>query len=95
MDGTVCPVWDWSAIPGLHSGKAGYTSMNIQLAAGLAGQVAVVGSIPVRGATHDARAFAASGLRGLIAGTDAAADLGYTGVDGIRIPAFRRSGLVS
>ena len=24
VDGTACPVWDWSAIPGLFSGKAGY-----------------------------------------------------------------------
>ena len=23
-DGTVCPVWDWSAIPGLFSARAGY-----------------------------------------------------------------------
>ena len=24
VDGTVCPVWDWSAIPGLFSARAGY-----------------------------------------------------------------------
>jgi DDE superfamily endonuclease len=89
VDGTVCPVWDWAAIPGLFSGKAGYTGMNVQLAATVSGQVAAIGPVPVRGARHDAYAFATSGLRELIAGMDAAADLGYTGVDGIAIVPFR------
>ena len=26
-DGSVCPVWDWDAIPDLFSGKAGYAGM--------------------------------------------------------------------
>ena len=80
VDGTVCPVWDWSAIPGLFSGKAGYPGMNVQIAATMAGDLAAVGPVPVRGARHDAHAFEASGLKDLIAGMDAAADLGYTGV---------------
>jgi len=88
-DGTVCPVWDWSAIPGLFSAKAGYPGMNIQVAATMAGQVAAIGPVPVPGARHDAHAFAASGLAALIAGMDTAADLGYTGVDGIDIVPFR------
>jgi hypothetical protein len=29
VDGTVAPTWDWSAIPDLYSGKAGYAGMNI------------------------------------------------------------------
>src|SRR4249919_3300736 len=33
VDGTVCPVWDWDAIPDLYSGKARYTGMNVQIAA--------------------------------------------------------------
>ena len=89
VDGTVCPVWDWSAIPGLFSGKAGYPGMNVQIAATMAGDLAAVGPVPVRGARHDAHAFEASGLKDLIAGMDAAADLGYTGVDGIAIVPFR------
>ena len=89
VDGTVCPVWDWSAIPGLFSGKAGYPGMNVQIAATMAGDLAAVGPVPVRGARHDAHAFEASGLKDLIAGMDAAADLGYTGVDGIVIVPFR------
>jgi len=89
VDGTVCPVWDWAAIPGLFSGKAGYAGMNVQIAATLAGGLAAVGPVPVPGARHDAYAFAASGLKDLIAGMDAAADLGYTGVDGIAIVPFR------
>jgi DDE superfamily endonuclease len=89
VDGTVCPVWDWSAIPGLFSGKAGYAGMNVQVAATVAGQVAAVGPVPVPGARHDACAFEASGLKDLIAGMDAAADLGYTGVEGIAIVPFR------
>ena len=83
VDGTVCPVWDWAAIPGLFSGKARYAGMNVQIAATLGGGLAAVGPVPVPGARHDAYAFAASGLKDLIAGMDAAADLGYTGVDGI------------
>jgi transposase len=89
VDGTVCPVWDWSAIPGLFSGKAGYPGMNVQVAATMAGDVAAIGPIPVPGARHDAHAFEASGLKDLIAGMDAAADLGYTGVAGIAIVPFR------
>jgi hypothetical protein len=89
VDGTVCPVWDWSAIPGLFSGKAGYAGMNVQIAATMAGDLAAVGPVPVPGARHDAHAFEASGLKDLIAGMGAAADLGYTGVDGIAIVPFR------
>jgi hypothetical protein len=89
VDGTIAPTWDWAAIPDLFSGKAGYPGMNIQIAATMAGQLAAVGPVPVHGARHDARAFAASGLKDLIAGMDAAADLGYTGVDGIAIVPFR------
>lgn len=89
VDGTVCPVWDWSAIPGLFSGKAGYAGMNVQIAATTAGDLAAVGPGPVPGARHDAHAFEASGLKELIAGIHAAADLGYTGVDGIAIVPFR------
>jgi len=89
VDGTVCPVWDWSALPGLFSGKAGYPGMNIQIAATIAGDLAAVGPVPVPGARHDAHALQASGLKELIAGTHAAADLGYTGVDGIAIVPVR------
>jgi hypothetical protein len=88
-DGTVCPVWDWSAIPGLFSGKAGYPGMNVQIAATMGGDLAAAGPMPVRGARHDAHAFEASGLKDLIAGMDAAVDLGYTGIDGIAIVPFR------
>src|SRR5260370_18165078 len=28
---TVCPVWDWNAIPDLYSAKAKYTGLNVQL----------------------------------------------------------------
>lgn len=89
VDGTVAPVWDWKAVPDLFSGKAGYPGMNIQIAATMAGRLAAVGPVPVHGARHDARAFAVSGLKDLIAGMHAAADLGYTGVDGIAIVPFR------
>ena len=65
--------------------------MNVQIAAAMAGDLAAVGPVPVRGARHDAHAFEASGLKDLIAGMDAAAGLGYTGVDGIAIVPFRTS----
>jgi DDE superfamily endonuclease len=39
---------------------------------------------------RDAQAFAASGLAGPLAGTPAAADLGYVGVQGVEIVPFKR-----
>ena len=89
--GTVCPTWDWNAIPDLFSGKAGYPGMNIQIAADLGGEVAAIGPEPVHGARHDAHAYEASGLKSLLENVrNKAADLGYTGVDGIDVVPFRR-----
>jgi hypothetical protein len=62
-DGTVCPTWDWKAVPDLYSGKARYTGMNVQIACNLNGDVAAIGPVPVPGARHDAYAFEASGLK--------------------------------
>ena len=59
--------------------------MNLQIAATPGGRVAAIGPVPVHGARHDARAFEASGLKALLAGLPAAADLGYLGVEGIAI----------
>ena len=89
VDGTIAPTWDWSAIPDLYSGKAGYPGINIQIAATVDGRLAALGLIPVHGARHDAAAFEASGLKDRLAGLHAAADLGYTGVDGIAVVPFR------
>ena len=89
VDGTIAPTWDWTAVPDLYSGKAGYPGMNLQVAATLSGRVAAIGPVPVPGARHDAHAYAASGLKDLLAGRPAAADLGYLGVDGITIVPFR------
>jgi len=95
VDGTVCPTWDWDAIPDLFSGKAGYAGMNVQIAANLNGDVAAIGPVPVHGARHDACAFEASGLKELLENSmesnDTAADLGYIGVDGIGIVPFKRA----
>ena len=92
--GTVCPVWDWDAIPDLYSGKARYTGMNVQIACDLKGDVAAIGPVPVHGARHDAYAFEASGLKEIlqesIAAGNTGADLGYIGVDGIGIVPFKR-----
>ena len=85
VDGTIAPTWDWAAIPDLFSGKPGYPGMNLQIAATPGGRVAATGAVPVHGARHDAHAFQASGLKNL----PAAADPGYTGVDGIAIVPFR------
>jgi len=63
--------------------------MNLQVAATLSGRVAAIGPVPVHGARHDAHAFEASGLKDLLAGLPAAADLGYRGVDGITIVSHR------
>jgi hypothetical protein len=89
VDGTIAPTWDRAAIPDLFSGKAGYPGMNLQIAATPGGRVAAIGAVPVHGARHDAHAFEASGLKNLLAGLPAAADLGYLGVDGIAIVPFR------
>ena len=93
-DGTVCPTWDWNAVPDLFSGKAGYAGMNVQIAATLNGDVAAIGPVPVHGARHDAYAFEASGLKAILENSremdDIAADLGYIGVNGIGIVPFKR-----
>jgi hypothetical protein len=44
----------------------------------------------VHGARHDAYAFEASGLKDILAGIHAAADLGYTGVEGIDVIPFKK-----
>jgi hypothetical protein len=91
VDGTVCPVWDWAAVPDLFSGKVGFAGMNIQIAARLDGEVAAIGPVPVHGARHDAHAYEASGLKLLLGRVgNKAADLGYIGVDGIDIVPFKR-----
>ncbi len=94
VDGTVCPVWDWNAIPDLYSGKARYTGMNVQVAANLNGDVAAIGPVPVHGARHDAYAFEASGLKAMLEKfrdpDNTGGDLGYIGVNGIGIVPFKR-----
>ena len=91
-DGTVCPAWDWNAIPDLFSGKAGYAGMNVEVAASLDGEVAAIGPVPVHGARHDAHAYDASGLKALLEHvSNKAADLGYIGVEGIDIVPFKRA----
>jgi hypothetical protein len=90
VDGTVCPTWDWKAVPDLYSGKAGYPGMNIQVAASLDGNLVAVGATPVHGARHDAYAYRASGLADTLADLHTLADLGYVGVDGIEIAPIRK-----
>jgi hypothetical protein len=91
VDGTVCPTWDWDAIPDLFSAKVGYPGMNLQIAATLDGVLVAVGPAPVHGARHDAYAFAASGLAEVLADFPTVADLGYVGVHGIDTVPFKRS----
>lgn len=92
VDGTVCPTWDWAAVPDLFSGKTHFAGMNIQIAANLDGEVAAIGPIPVHGARHDAHAFDASGLKARLEHVaNKVADLGYTGVEGIEIVPFKRA----
>jgi len=90
VDGTIAPTWDWKHIPDLFSGKEDMPGMNIQVAATLDGDIAAVGPFAVHGARHDAFAFEASGLKGILAGIHAAADLGYVGVEGIDIVPVKR-----
>jgi hypothetical protein len=90
VDGTICPTWDWNAIPDLYSGKAGYCGMNIHVATTLDGQLVAVGTTPVHGARHDAHAYAASKLATALAEIHTVADLGYVGVDGIHVAPIRK-----
>ena len=90
VDGSICPTWDWSALPDLYSGKAGYTGMNIQIAATLDGQLVAVGATPVHGARHDAHAYTASGLADALAAIHTLADLGYIGVDDIDLVPIKK-----
>lgn len=90
VDGTICPTWDWAAIPDLFSGKAGYPGMNIQVATTLDGQLVAVGATPVHGARHDAHAYGASGLAATLADIHTVADLGYVGVAGIDLAPIRK-----
>ncbi len=94
VDGTICPTWDWNAIPDLFSVKAGHAGMNVQIAASLNGDVAAIGPVPLHGARHDAYAFEASGLKALLENSrepdNTGADLGYIGVSGIGIVPFKR-----
>jgi hypothetical protein len=90
VDGTICPTWDWRAVPDLYSTKAGYPGMNVQIAANLDGRIAAVGPIPVHGARHDAHAYAASGLAELLADLHTMADLGYVGVEGVDLVPVKR-----
>lgn len=94
VDGTVCPTWDWDAVPDLFSGKVGYPGMNLQIAATLDGALVAVGEIPIHGARHDAHAYAASGLAAVLREFPSVADLGYVGVEGIdTVPCKRRPGI--
>jgi DDE superfamily endonuclease len=94
VDGTICPVWDWSAIPDLYSGKAGYCGMNVQVAASLSGNVVAIGPHALHGARNDAVAFDMSGMKDLLEKArgegNSGGDLGYIGVDGITIVPFRK-----
>jgi hypothetical protein len=90
VDGTVCPTWDWNHVPDLFSAKVGYPGMNLQIAATLDGVLIAVGPQPVHGARHDAHAFAASGLAGILTDSPTAADLGYVGVNGIDVVPFKK-----
>jgi hypothetical protein len=91
VDGTITPTWDWKHVPDLFSGKAGFAGMNVQVASSIDGRIAAVGPIAVHGARHDAHAFEASGLKEIITGFPAIADLGYIGVDGITIAPIKRA----
>jgi hypothetical protein len=91
VDGTIAPTWDWRHISDLYSTKHATAGMNIQLAATLDGRLAAVGPKAVHGARHDAHAFGASGLKDLVAGLHAGADLGYVGVEGIDIIPYKRA----
>jgi hypothetical protein len=91
VDGTITPTWNWKNIPDLFSAKAGYSGMNVQVAANLKGDLAAIGPLAVHGARHDAHAFAASGLKELLADIPTAGDLGYVGVEGISITPIKRA----
>lgn len=91
VDGTITPTWDWKHIPDLFSAKAGYPGMNVQIASSTDGRIAAIGPRAVHGARHDAHAFEASGLKGIMDGISTIGDLGYAGVEGIDIVPIKRA----
>jgi hypothetical protein len=90
VDGMICPTWDWTAIPELYSGKAGFSGINLQVAGTLSGELAAIGPVPVPGARHDAVAFEVSGLKELLSDVHLVADSGYVGVDGVAVTPFKK-----
>jgi hypothetical protein len=70
VDGTICPTWDWAALPDLFSGKTRYSGFNVQIAADLDDRLVAVGTELVHGARHDAHAYDPSGLAARLAGLD-------------------------
>ena len=61
IDGTLVPCWSWKDQPALFSGKHKPVGANLQVMVGLGGRL-LWASDPLPGATHDAKAIAASGI---------------------------------
>ena len=60
VDGTICPVWDWNAIPDLYSGKAKYAGLNVQIAQGSGQSISAVHGAVVRRVRAAARSLSYS-----------------------------------
>ncbi|MBF0698266.1 transposase [Actinomyces bowdenii] len=84
LDGTLLPCWSWKDRPDLFSGKHKRTGVNLQIMVGPTGRLRWA-SDPLPGATHDAKAIAASGILEEIEASCCIGDKGYLGT-GITTP---------
>jgi transposase len=86
VDGTITPCWSYQEQPELWSRKRGTTGFNAQLVSLLNGDAVYV-SDPLPGRTHDAKAFADTGVAEIVSHSGGGiGDKGYQGCDGMATP---------
>lgn len=86
VDGTITPCWSYEEHPELWSRKKSTTGFNAQLVSLLDGYAVYI-SDPLPGRTHDAKAFAETGIAEIVKNSGGGiGDKGYQGCDGMATP---------
>jgi transposase len=86
VDGTITPCWSYEEHPELWSRKKSTTGFNAQLVSLLDGYAVYI-SDPLPGRTHDAKAFAETGVAEIVKNSGGGiGDKGYQGCDGMATP---------
>jgi transposase len=92
VDGTITPCWSYADHRELWSRKHSTTGFNTQLISLLDGQAVYI-SEPFPGRTHDATAFAETGVAKIVHDSGGGiADKGYQGCDGLATPRKKPKG---